>query len=117
MDVEVKLEELLLQPVECLRVDGAEGFQGLVVCVQGESSASEINRKVVNCPCCRCKLEEIRAVVLLVGLVNKDTLREDLICVASFWAENNGRISLLYYSLQLAPCFTLAGEKATKQTK
>ena len=29
--------------------------------------------------------------------INKDTLQEDIICVASFWAENNGRILLLYW--------------------
>ena len=48
-------------------MDCAQCLQGFVVGVQRELPAPEVDGEVVNCPCCRCEFEKVRAVVLLVG--------------------------------------------------
>ena len=60
-------------------MDRAEGFQWLVVRVEGESPAPEINREVVARPCRPGEFEEIRAVVLLVGLETSAGISDDFL--------------------------------------
>ena len=60
-------------------MDRAQRLQGLVVGVERELPAPEVDGKVVNCPC-RCgELEKVRAVVFLVGLQPSAGLHDHLL--------------------------------------
>ena len=76
-DVEVVLQQLLLQPVERLLVDGRKVRQGLVVCEELEAPPREVDLPVVDGPRGRGQLQQVRGVVLLEALERARRVRHD----------------------------------------